>query len=117
MVPAVQITFFYHGRQFSTIAIVDTGADRSIIKGEIARELGIPIERGKQMEVTTLGGPAKATLHDVEVCVMGDEKISIEAAVIKNFDFPYSIAGRDLLESYELTVFQKQKQIRLKEVF
>ena len=54
--PFMLVKFRLGAREFTTPALVDSGADHSIITAELAECLGIPLDRLPRHRITGIGG-------------------------------------------------------------
>lgn len=57
--PVIDLTLKYKNIFTKTSALIDSGATISIFKAEIAQELQIPIEKGKEIYLGGVGGRIK----------------------------------------------------------
>jgi predicted aspartyl protease len=107
-IPMAQITFL---NPVSNIAkpvdcIVDTGADLTVLHGQVADELGIWNYEWDEAEVSGIGAqPQKRTLYLTTVQMAGQEfPITVDC----RRDFNEDILGRDIINEFELTVSSKR---------
>lgn len=65
--PVIPITLSYKGNNFPYEALVDTGADISILPAAIADQLDIDLRSGKEFEFGGIVGSNSGYLHNVGV--------------------------------------------------
>ena len=65
--PMVEIEIMGPNGRHKQLALVDSGADYSIFSAEIAKYLGIDLERGRTSLVTGITGRTSVVMVDVEV--------------------------------------------------
>src|SRR3989344_9232299 len=67
------------GNQVKCFALVDSGANNTLIAGELANLLGIKdIKSGREESVTGIGGKSKVYFHEITITV-GGHNFNIEA--------------------------------------
>lgn len=112
--PAVAV-MLYHGSQSAAVnALLDSGSDYSILTSDVARQLGIPIERGELRSVTGIGGETKSFVHHATAKLL-DQTVPITACFVKGYNFPICLLGRDFFEHYKITFEQKHQQLTIAE--
>ena len=112
--PAVPVTL-YHGSQSAAVnALLDSGSDYSILTADVARQLGIPIERGVLRPVTGIGGETKMFVHHATVKVL-ENAVPITACFLKNYSFPICILGRDFFTHHKILFEQKHQRVTIAE--
>lgn len=61
----------YQGKTILVRANVDTGAEHCLFRHEHGAELGLPIEQGVPIVMSTLGGPLEAYGHQITLQTLG----------------------------------------------
>lgn len=99
--PLLQCTLSYRGKTFETMLLVDSGADYSMLKREVARD-GLMMDLDKLVPVGTtggVGGETKIARVDVGVAfMMGKHKhdctIPFQISLDEGKDPGFSLLGR-----------------------
>jgi hypothetical protein len=71
--PALKVILWYsHKHTVPLIAILDTGADHCIFDAQIGQQLGVPVTRGDQVDISGIGGgPIVGFMHTLSISVAG----------------------------------------------
>ncbi len=100
MYPVLDVQLSRGNLATNVVAIVDTGAQRSLISGEHPLAMGIDIASGSQQRLYTLSGSILTWKHPVRVQVF---ELLIETELcFSEFRLPRNILGRDMQEMLEL---------------
>jgi len=77
--PMIPIEIIGPEKNLPFLAIIDSGADRSLFNLEIAKEIGLDLSAGKKREVIGITGKGEETVLDVEIRIkdLGVYKIPI----------------------------------------
>jgi len=99
--PAIPITLINGDKRINYISIIDSGADLSIFHAEIGEEIGIEIEKGKQLPFFGIYGKAMtAYFHQLKIGVGGYE-FNCCAGFSRELDqLPYGLLGPNYLTVY-----------------
>jgi clan AA aspartic protease len=100
-----------NGQPIEVITVVDTGAEYSLISGELAAGIGLNLESGVKKELSTLRGPIICWSHKVQVSFF--ENV-IEAEIrFSDQSIPRNLLGRDLLEHMQIGLREKHEYLYL----
>lgn len=69
--PVVPVVFKYKDKSFPYQALIDTGADISIVHAEIAQQLGINLESGEKFPFGGICGNGVGYIHKVDLEIGG----------------------------------------------
>ncbi len=69
--PSVPLYVSAGDKKLKLHALVDSGATISVFKDEVADQLGIDIERGREIYLGGVGGRIKGYIHKLEVEIAG----------------------------------------------
>jgi predicted aspartyl protease len=99
-------------------ATIDTGAFKSLISLDLCKELGLHLKEEREVRGVS-EKPVKAKIFWAEI-VFQDKKINtvvgFNLPVDKNArEFEKALIGRDILESFRLTVDFKDKEIEFED--
>lgn len=116
--PSIPITLKYENNSLDTIALVDSGADLSLIPMAIAKHLGIRLE-GEPSETKGIGGSVRAYESKVTVIVgRGREthRITIPIKILdrEDDDIPVLLGREGFFTHFVVTLDQGEKRITLK---
>lgn len=119
-VKAPMIPVHFSGKEnFSTIALLDSGADISAMPRPIAEILGLDL-RGKKAPAYGIGGKVDAIDTQVYITVKkGHEnynfKIPIKV-ILGNYDFPILLGRLGFFRYFVISFNQKKEKVTLKRV-
>lgn len=104
--PLVPITL---NDKITTLALIDSGASFSVFKPEVAKGLGIDIEKGKKLKIGSIQGGISLYIHKIRVEVAGHSftcKIGFSPAHVAAIN----ILGRDNFFREFLVTFDDRKR-------
>lgn len=111
--PIVKVQIKTPKRKLSVEALIDSGASFSVFRSEVADYLGIPLEKGKPVYLTGIGGRILGYLHRVSIEV-GNKTFICKIIFSKEFMVSFNILGRDNFFEYFLITFnEKNKKLIL----
>ncbi|MFH0713100.1 MAG: hypothetical protein V1722_01160 [Candidatus Micrarchaeota archaeon] len=114
--PAVPVTIYFVENATPTYTIIDSGADYCLFNNELADDLKLEIETGRQISLNGIGGKIVAFLHEVQIQLL-NRKITCKALFSRDFKWQANILGRaGFFEAHEITFKEKDKIIQVKEV-
>ncbi len=112
-----------NGNAFDTPALVDSGADFSVIFDEHAEILGIDLKKAEETDAQGIGGKVKVwrTKIDIEFAGKGEHKKFRHAIPVMILpkpaeNHPILLGRAGFFEHFEITFKEKQKEIQLKPV-
>lgn len=120
--PIIPVKFFgAGGNSFETAALIDSGADYSVIFDEHAEILGVDLSKAEKSEAQGVGGKVatKICLVDVEIAGRGEHRkfrLSLPFMVIPTpaKNHPILLGRAGFFEKFELTFKEKHREIILK---
>ena len=89
----IPVILDYRGNATQEQAKVDTGAEVCLFKHEIGLRLGIPVEQGVPIKLSTLAGSLEAFGHEVTLQT-GDLVFQSTVYFAKDANLPRNILGR-----------------------
>lgn len=113
--PVVPVIFKYKDKSFPYQALIDTGADISIIHAEIAEQLGLKLSDGEKFPFAGICGNAMGFLHRVDLGIGGHIFKDIPVVFTKDINpYGFGILGHEgLFERMKLTFEVAKKQIEI----
>jgi hypothetical protein len=119
--PSIPVTLESPKRRLNVIAVVDSGADISILPREIAEILCLDLS-GKQEEIIGVGGKSPASKSSINLTVKGPHEIYCVRLDIlvtmdeKDKNFPILLGREGFFDSFDITFKNNQKELVLKKI-
>ena len=113
--PMIPVTVTTETCDIATDALLDSGANISVFRQEIAECLGLQIESGEEILLHGLGGRVIGYIHDVTMRV---EQISFPCKVVFSSELTVgvSIIGRqDFFQKFQITFDERNKELTLEQ--
>lgn len=92
--PVIKVKLKGPKEELITEALIDSGASFSVFRSEVADYLGIPLEKGKPVYLTGIGGRILGYLHKIKVKV-GKKSFVCKIIFSKEYTVSFNILGRD----------------------
>jgi hypothetical protein len=111
--PIIPVTINLGSYEVTTDALVDSGANISVFRQEIADCLGLQIESGEETLLHGLGGRVVGYIHKVELIV---EQVMFPCKVVFSSELTVgiNILGRqDFFEKFKITFDEMNKELHL----
>lgn len=106
--PIIDVTLAYQKNLVRTTALIDSGATISVFKVEVAEELGIKIEKGKEMYLGGVGGRIKGYIHTLKVEIAG-KKFSCPMVFSREYLVSFNLLGRESFFPKFRIIFEEKK--------
>ena len=113
--PMIPVTVTTETCDIATDALLDSGANISVFRQEIAECLGLQIESGEEILLHGLGGRVIGYIHDVTMIV---EQISFPCKVVFSSELTVgvNIIGRqDFFQKFKITFDERNKELTLEQ--
>jgi len=118
-IPSIPVTLVGPRESIELIALMDSGADISVIPREVAEVLGLDLS-GETESVFGLGGSVRAIPLQINMVIeKGHEcyRLNIPIKVVLDkYDFPPLLGRAGFFEEFEITLNQLEEKICLKKV-
>ena len=115
--PSIPVTISGKGAKYDFIALVDSGADISVIPRSIAELLGLNLKE-KMEEASGIGGIVPAIQSRVNLEInKGHEHYSFEIpikVIMNDTDFPILLGRAGFFEKFVITFHQAEEKLILK---
>ena len=111
--PIISLRLIHKRKSIEILALVDSGATISIFRPEVAEDLGIEVEEGKEIDLNGVGGWIKGYLHKLDVEVAGKK---FRCPIIFSYEYTVSLSllGREGFFKKFVVIFdEKRKEMRL----
>ncbi|MFH1443024.1 MAG: retropepsin-like aspartic protease [Candidatus Micrarchaeota archaeon] len=114
--PTLPITISHLGKSVSFDALVDSGSTVTLLRPDIAEELGIPLERSIKRPITGLSSVSEGHEYTLEMRLF-DEFFPCKVAFVRAFSFPLNILGRaDFFDRHEILFRERKRELLVTEV-
>lgn len=114
--PTVPVTISRLGRRLTVDALLDSGANYSLFRPEVADALGLPIDRGERVNFSGISSEIYAFLHRVDLKLF-EKAFQCEVGFSRKMQTSFNILGRkDFFELHELLFREKEKKVTITEV-
>jgi len=111
--PIIPITLIRKDIEIETDALIDSGANISVFREEIAECLGIVLEDGQEILLKGLGGRIVGYLHELKAKIE-DEEFLCKVAFSREMTVGLNILGREgFFEQFQVIFNERQKEIIL----
>jgi predicted aspartyl protease len=113
--PVVPVVFKFKDKSFPYQALIDTGADISIIHAEIAEQLGLKLESGEKFSFAGICGEATGFLHHIDLEIGGHVFKDVPVIFTKDINsYGFGILGHErLFSKMKLTFELAKKEIEI----
>ena len=109
--PIIEVKLKNHKNELNVKALVDSGASFSVFHPEIARELGIDLEKGKKIYLTGIGGRILGYIHKVSVSI-GNKDFICKIIFSPEFNVSFNLLGRDnFFIPFIISFLEKNKKV------
>lgn len=111
--PLIPITLIKENVEIDTDALIDSGANISVFREEIAECLEIVIEDGEEILLQGLGGRIMGYIHEIKVRV-DDDEFPCKVVFSKELTAGLNILGREgFFEYFQITFNERGKEVIL----
>jgi len=111
--PLIPITLIKENVEIDTDALIDSGANISVFREEIAECLEIVIEDGEEILLQGLGGRIVGYIHELKIRV-DDEEFPCKVVFSKELTVGLNILGREgFFEYFQVTFNERGKEVIL----
>ena len=108
--PIVDIFVSKTGRTARIFALVDSGATVSILREDVAEQLHISIESGKETYLGGVGGRIKGYIHTLEVEIAG-KKFLCPVVFSREYTVSFNLLGREAVFKQFRIIFEEKKNL------
>ncbi|MBI4653217.1 retropepsin-like domain-containing protein [Candidatus Kuenenbacteria bacterium] len=98
-------------------ALIDSGASFSVFRPEVAKLLGLKIEKGKLIYLEGIGGRILGYIHKLNLSV--DDKNFFKCNIVFSYEFnvSFNLLGRNnFFEPFIISFFEKDKKVIIEEL-
>jgi len=116
-IPAIPITLIGDKGSFDTVALIDSGADISVIPKDIAEILGLNL-KGDITDAFGIGGSARTIETKIRVIISkGHERYQLQLpikVILGKYDFPVLLGREGFFDKFKIIFDQQKEKISLK---
>lgn len=106
--PVIDLFVSKGDRAVRIFALVDSGATVSILREDVAEQLGLVIEDGKETYLGGVGGRIKGYIHKLEVEVAG-KKFLCPIVFSHEYTVSFNLLGREAFFKQFKIIFEEKK--------
>ncbi len=98
------------GKQLKLRALIDSGATISVFKDEVAEQLEIEIESGKEIYLGGVGGRIKGYIHELNLEIVG-KKLFCPVVFSREYLVSFNLLGREAVFNQFKIIFEEKKKL------
>ena len=106
--PVISIFVSNKDRVFQINTLIDSGATVSIFKQDVAEQLGVTIEKGKEIYLGGVGGRIKGYVHRLEVEIAG-KKFLCPIVFSREYTVSFNLMGRESFFNQFRIIFEEKE--------
>lgn len=108
--PIIDFLIYYRGKVQRTSALIDSGATVSVFKEDLAEQLGIIIESGKETYLGGVGGRIKGYIHKLEVEIAG-KTFPCPVVFSHEYTVSFNLLGREAFFGQFKIIFEEKRNL------
>ena len=108
--PVVPLRFHIGKTRIDSSALIDSGATVSIFKDDVASNLGLEIEKGKEIYLGGVGGHIKGYQHEVKIEVAG-KKFVCPIVFSREYTVSFNLLGREAVFKRFKIIFEEKNNL------
>lgn len=111
--PVIRLTTYHENYLFRTAALVDSGATISIFQIDVAENLHVNIDRGKEIYLGGIGGRIKGYLHEIDLEI-AHKKFLAPVVFSYEYSVSFNLLGRErVFKNFKISFEEKDYLVRL----
>lgn len=108
--PIVPLRFYTGTKTVDSTGLLDSGATISVFRSEVAQNLGLKIESGKEIYLGGVGGRIKGYVHKLEVEIAG-KKFLCPVVFSHEHTVSFNLIGREEFFKQFKIIFEEKKSL------
>ncbi|MEK9143647.1 MAG: retropepsin-like aspartic protease [Patescibacteria group bacterium] len=108
--PVIDFFVSKNDRTARIFALVDSGATVSIFREDVAEQLGVTIENGKETYLGGVGGRIKGYIHTLDVEIAG-KRFLCPVVFSREYLVSFNLLGREAFFRQFKIVFKEKKNL------
>lgn len=111
--PIIRLTTYHKNSLFRTSALIDSGATTSIFQIDVAENLQIDINKGKEIYLGGVGGRIKGHLHQIGLEI-AHKKIIAPVVFSYEYTVSFNLLGREgIFKNFKIIFEEKDYLVKL----
>lgn len=111
--PIIPIRFHNGTRTIDSTALIDSGATISVFRDDVALNLGLVLENGKEIYLGGVGGHIRGYIHKMKIEV-GSKKFVCPIVFSREYLVSFNLLGRDaFFDRFKIIFDEKEKLVNL----
>lgn len=111
--PVIPLRLEHRLKSLDLLTLIDSGATISVFRPEIARELGINLETGKEIYLGGVGGRIKGYIHIVKITVLR-KRFACPVVFSREYVVSFNLLGQTgFFEKFTISFVEKNNQVEL----
>jgi hypothetical protein len=106
--PVIPLRFHLKNKIIDSSALVDSGATVSIFRAEVAEDLDIKIEDGKEIYLGGVGGRIKGYMHQLQI-EAGNKQFVCPIVFSYEYLVSFNLLGREVFFNKFRIIFEERK--------
>lgn len=108
--PIMPLRFHLGKKTIDSTALIDSGATISVFRADVALNLGLVIEEGKEIYLGGVGGHIKGYLHKIKVEIAG-KRFVCPIVFSHEYLVSFNLLGRDEFFKQFKIIFEENKNL------
>lgn len=106
--PIVPLRLSLKTKKIDSSALVDSGATISVFRPDVAHDLSLTIESGKEIYLGGVGGRIKGYIHKLKIEI-ADKKFLCPIVFSREYTVSFNLLGRDAFFRQFRIIFEEKK--------
>ena len=108
--PVIPFYISARGKQLKLRALIDSGATISVFKDEVAEQLEIEVESGKQIYLGGVGGRIKGYIHELSLEI-ASKKFLCPVVFSREYLVSFNLLGREAFFRQFKIIFEEKNNL------
>lgn len=108
--PVVPLRLNFKTKIIDSSALIDSGATISVFRPDVANDLGLNIENGKEIYLGGVGGRIKGYTHKLEIQIAG-KKFICPVVFSHEYLVSFNLLGREAVFKQFRIIFEERKNL------
>ena len=107
--PIAEVTLSYRLRKADVLPLVDSGAGMSLFDATVAHKLGIPLGKGKKIDLGGVGGRIRGYIYTISMTI-GKKQFKAPVVFSDELETGINLLGRQGVFEHFLITFDEVKK-------
>ena len=108
--PVIPLRLSFRTQIIDSSALIDSGATISVFRPDVAHDLGLDIENGKEIYLGGVGGRIKGYIHKLELEIAG-KKFLFPVVFSNEYLVSFNLLGRESVFKHFRIIFEEKKNL------